>query len=44
MTKIVVVGSMNMDLVVHSQQLPRMGETLFGEQFSTHRGGKGANQ
>ncbi|QBC44526.1 ribokinase [Iodobacter fluviatilis] len=44
MTKIVVVGSMNMDLVVHSQQLPRMGETLFGEQFSTHLGGKGANQ
>ncbi|STQ89625.1 ribokinase [Iodobacter fluviatilis] len=44
MTKVVVVGSINMDLVVHTQQFPRMGETLFGEQFATHPGGKGANQ
>ncbi|AZN35699.1 ribokinase [Iodobacter ciconiae] len=44
MTKIVVVGSINMDLVVHTLQFPRMGETLFGEQFTTHPGGKGANQ
>jgi ribokinase len=44
MTKVVVVGSINMDLVVHTQQFPRMGETLFGEQFARHPGGKGANQ
>ncbi|MFC7420783.1 ribokinase [Iodobacter arcticus] len=44
MTKVVVVGSINMDLVVHTQQFPRMGETLIGEQFATHPGGKGANQ
>jgi ribokinase len=44
MAKVVVVGSINMDLVVHTQQFPRMGETLFGEQFATHPGGKGANQ
>ena len=44
MTKVVVVGSINMDLVVHTQQFPRMGETLFGEHFATYPGGKGANQ
>ncbi len=41
---IVVVGSMNMDLVVNCQRLPRPGETIPGEKFSTHPGGKGANQ
>lgn len=41
---IVVVGSMNMDLVVNCHRLPRPGETIPGEKFSTHPGGKGANQ
>jgi ribokinase len=41
---IVVVGSLNMDLVVRSPRLPRPGETLSGGPFATYPGGKGANQ
>ncbi len=43
-SKIVVVGSMNMDHVVNCQRLPEPGETIKGEKFNTHPGGKGANQ
>ncbi|MBA6067534.1 ribokinase [Pseudomonas mosselii] len=42
--KVVVVGSLNMDLVARAQRLPRGGETLPGESFFTAPGGKGANQ
>ncbi|WP_144172160.1 ribokinase [Pseudomonas sp. Kh13] len=42
--KVVVVGSLNMDLVARAQRLPRAGETLPGESFCTVPGGKGANQ
>jgi ribokinase len=42
--KVVVVGSLNMDLVTRAERLPRAGETLAGESFSTVPGGKGANQ
>ena len=41
--KVVVVGSLNMDLVVRAQRLPRAGETLPGDSFFTVPGGKGAN-
>ena len=41
---IVVVGSLNMDLVVRTPRLPAMGETLLGSGFRTIPGGKGANQ
>lgn len=41
---IVVVGSLNMDLVVRSPRLPKPGETLRGGPFATYPGGKGANQ
>ncbi|MCP6698126.1 ribokinase [Pseudomonas donghuensis] len=41
---VVVVGSLNMDLVTRAQRLPRGGETLVGETFVTVPGGKGANQ
>ncbi len=44
MNKIVVVGSLNMDLVVRIPQIPRPGETLLGGSFNTFPGGKGANQ
>lgn len=44
MKPIVVVGSLNMDLVVRSPHLPRPGETLIGGPFQTFPGGKGANQ
>nr|WP_095532813.1 ribokinase [Domibacillus mangrovi] len=42
--KITVVGSINMDLVTITDQLPKMGETLRGHQFQMNPGGKGANQ
>ena len=41
---VVVIGSLNMDLVTRAPRLPRGGETLNGESFSTIPGGKGANQ
>jgi ribokinase len=44
MPKVLVVGSLNMDLVVETPTFPRPGETLFGTAFATHAGGKGANQ
>ncbi|WP_321369835.1 ribokinase [Pseudomonas extremaustralis] len=42
--KVVVVGSLNMDLVTRASRLPRAGETLIGQTFTTVPGGKGANQ
>ncbi|MDE1166835.1 MAG: ribokinase [Pseudomonas sp.] len=42
--KVVVVGSLNMDLVTRAPRLPRGGETLHGDSFVTVPGGKGANQ
>jgi ribokinase len=41
---IVVVGSLNMDLVVEVPVIPRPGETVLGKNFATFPGGKGANQ
>jgi ribokinase len=41
---LVVVGSLNMDLVVRSPRHPQPGETLLGTEFHTFPGGKGANQ
>ncbi|GAB4473215.1 MAG: ribokinase [Anaerolineae bacterium] len=41
---IVVVGSLNMDLVVRVPRHPRPGETIIGGEFQTFPGGKGANQ
>jgi ribokinase len=42
--KIAVVGSVNLDLVVRCERLPRPGETLSGATFARYPGGKGANQ
>jgi ribokinase len=42
--RVVVVGSSNTDLVVHSSRLPRPGETILGGEFRQFAGGKGANQ
>lgn len=42
--KIVVVGSLNMDLVVQAQRAPLSGETVMGEEIHFIPGGKGANQ
>jgi ribokinase len=41
---ILVVGSLNMDLVVQVAHLPAPGETILGRDFHTIPGGKGANQ
>lgn len=44
MGRVVVVGSINVDLVVSAERLPRPGETVLGGSFARHFGGKGANQ
>ncbi|SFS41585.1 ribokinase [Marininema halotolerans] len=41
---IVVVGSLNMDIVVRAPKQPRMGETIQGDEVHMVPGGKGANQ
>jgi ribokinase len=42
--RIAVVGSINLDLVVRCQRLPRPGETVGDARFERVPGGKGANQ
>ena len=42
--RIVVVGSINLDLVATGARLPSPGETVTGATFARHPGGKGANQ
>ena len=44
MKHILVVGSMNADLVIQTPRMPRMGETVRGSGFCVNTGGKGANQ
>ena len=44
MKKICVVGSLNMDLVVNVENMPKKGQTLIGSDFKEVPGGKGANQ
>ncbi|MGL4687231.1 MAG: ribokinase [Fusobacteriaceae bacterium] len=44
MKNIIVIGSINMDLVTLCERAPRGGETLFGKEFFQIPGGKGANQ
>lgn len=42
--KIAVVGSINMDMTVTAERIPKKGETLMGESIHYIPGGKGANQ
>lgn len=42
--RVVVVGSVNVDLVVRAERLPAPGETVTGGVFERHHGGKGGNQ
>jgi len=41
---IVVVGSINIDLVARAERIPLAGETVLSSDFQMHPGGKGANQ
>lgn len=41
---ITVIGSVNIDLVMETERLPREGETVRGDVFRVEPGGKGANQ
>lgn len=42
--EIIVIGSINMDMVIKTQRIPEGGETVIGEGFFINPGGKGANQ
>jgi ribokinase len=42
--RVIVVGSLNIDLVARTKVLPSPGETVTGGTFSQHHGGKGGNQ
>ena len=43
-SRVIVVGSVNVDLVARADRLPAPGETVTGAAFSRHDGGKGGNQ
>jgi ribokinase len=42
--RVIVVGSLNIDAIVHVERHPSPGETLLGSDLETRYGGKGANQ
>ncbi len=44
MKNILVVGSLNMDMVFNVDHYPEAGETVMSHDFALHSGGKGANQ
>ena len=44
MKNICVIGSLNMDLVVNVDKMPKPGQTIIGSNFKEVPGGKGANQ
>lgn len=41
---VLVIGSINVDYVIHTNRLPKLGETITGSDFAMNFGGKGANQ
>ena len=41
---LVVLGSLNVDLIINVEDLPKSGQTIFSESFIIENGGKGANQ
>ena len=41
---LVVLGSLNVDLIINVEDFPKSGQTIFSESFIIENGGKGANQ
>ncbi|OIP12599.1 MAG: hypothetical protein AUJ99_04215 [Caldisericum sp. CG2_30_36_11] len=39
-----MLGNINLDLALYSDEFPKKGETIFGKDFFMNPGGKGANQ
>ena len=44
MNSVVVVGSLNLDVVIGLERMPEVGETVLGTSLARHAGGKGLNQ
>ena len=44
MNEILVIGSANADLLIHTDRIPALGETVRGSSFRINVGGKGLNQ
>lgn len=44
MKEVIVVGSINVDIVFSTPKIPQVGETVLGHRYYTVPGGKGANQ
>ncbi|HML48663.1 MAG TPA: ribokinase, partial [Clostridia bacterium] len=44
MGKLLVIGSLNMDMTIYVEEAPKRGETVYGHDFLLSPGGKGANQ
>jgi len=44
MSKICILGSLNLDIVLKVENMPQIGETIFAKSLTTMPGGKGANQ
>ena len=44
MKKILIIGSLNMDVVVDMERMPVVGQTVIGNRYWSNEGGKGANQ
>ena len=40
----VVIGSINTDLVINTNRMPKIGETILGSGFAINCGGKGASK
>lgn len=44
MRNLLVIGSLNMDMMIRTDKIPSVGETLMGGLHAYIPGGKGANQ
>ena len=42
--RILIIGSLNMDMVIEIKAMPKVGETVLGDTLTYVPGGKGANQ